>query len=150
MRVVIQRVKSASVTVNNVMISSIQSGLLLLVGVTQSDTSTDVEYMASKVSKMRLFPASGKEWAASVKDCNKSILSISQFTLYAKTDKGSKPDFHNAMKGSEAVVLFNEFVDKLRELNNDVQIGEFGAMMDVALVNDGPVTITLDSHNKKN
>ncbi|GMG19108.1 unnamed protein product [Ambrosiozyma monospora] len=158
MKVVIQRCKSASVTVNKAIISQIQRGYLLLVGISTQDTKEDVEKLANKLLKLRLFESTseeastktewlGKPWQNSIVDIKGEILSVSQFTLYANIKKGSKPDFHKSQKGHLAVELYEEFLKLLREGlgEKNVKDGEFGAMMDVALVNDGPVTIVWDT-----
>lgn len=159
MRVVIQRVKRASVTVDNAVISQINKGLALLVGVSTEDTADDVAKLANKVLKMRLFEDTaqeagtntewvGKPWMQSVVDIKGEILSVSQFTLYASVKKGTKPDFHKAQKGHHAVELYEQFLDLLKKGMHSadaVKDGQFGAMMDVAIVNDGPVTIVYDT-----
>ncbi|ODV98332.1 hypothetical protein PACTADRAFT_73913 [Pachysolen tannophilus NRRL Y-2460] len=161
MKVVIQKVKRASVTVDKQIISSIQKGLMLLVGISTEDTAEDVDKLSSKILKLKLFeeqvagsddvPASFKAWSKSVVETKGEILSVSQFTLYANIKKGSKPDFHKAQKGHVAVELYNLFLQRLREGMQDessVKDGKFGAMMDVELVNDGPVTIVWDTREK--
>jgi D-tyrosyl-tRNA(Tyr) deacylase len=159
MKVVIQRVKRASVTVDNTIVSQIQKGLCLLVGITNDDTSDDVTKLANKILKLRLFEDMeqtagtntewvGKPWMKSVVDIKGEILSVSQFTLYATIKKGTKPDFHKAQKGPVAVELYTEFLDLLKKGMHDsdsVKDGQFGAMMDVDIVNDGPVTIVYDT-----
>ena len=162
MKVVIQRVKSASVIVDNKIISDIKKGLCLLVGISTEDTTEDVTKLASKILKLKLFEDKqqeagtntewvGKPWMKSIVDINGEILSVSQFTLYANIKKGAKPDFHKAQKGQHAIELYNDFLSQLRTgMNNDnsVKDGEFGAMMDVSIVNDGPVTIVWDTKDK--
>ncbi|TID31352.1 hypothetical protein CANINC_000063 [Pichia inconspicua] len=158
MRVVIQRVKSASVTVDGAVVSAVGKGLCLLVGITQDDTLEDVNKLAGKVLKLRLFEDTqqeagtatewvGKPWMKSVSDINGEILSVSQFTLYATIKKGTKPDFHKAQKGHLANELYESFLAELRKTLGDdkVKDGVFGAMMDVGIVNDGPVTIVYDT-----
>ncbi|KAJ3323001.1 D-tyrosyl-tRNA(Tyr) deacylase [Boothiomyces sp. JEL0866] len=145
MRVVIQKVKRASVRVNNQIVSSIGPGLLVLVGLTHADSEKEVDRMVSKITNLRLFQEDEKHWKSSVKSNDYEILSVSQFTLYAKTSKGSKPDFHLAMKAEFSRPLYELFLKKLESQHPRVKDGEFGAMMDVELVNDGPVTIILDS-----
>ncbi|CDK28477.1 unnamed protein product [Kuraishia capsulata CBS 1993] len=161
MRVVIQKVKSASVTVDDKVISQISKGLMLLVGISTEDTAEDVEKLASKVLKLRVFedmsnpPETktkwyGKPWQKSIVDIKGEILSVSQFTLYASIKKGTKPDFHKAQKGHLAVELYDEFLKKLKSAigSENVKDGQFGEMMDVSLVNDGPVTIVWDTKDK--
>ncbi|GMM47305.1 D-tyrosyl-tRNA(Tyr) deacylase [Pichia kluyveri] len=158
MRVVIQRVKSASVTVDNAVVSSIGKGLCLLVGITQEDTIADVSKLANKILKLRLFEDIdqsagtstewvGKPWMKSIIDIQGEILSVSQFTLYATIKKGTKPDFHKAQKGHLANELYEAFLKELRDglSVESVKDGVFGAMMDVGIVNDGPVTIVYDT-----
>jgi D-aminoacyl-tRNA deacylase len=159
MKVVIQRVKSASVTVDAQVVSEIRKGLCLLVGITQDDTAEDVTKLANKILKLRLFEDTqqeagtntewvGKPWMKSIVDINGEILSVSQFTLYATIKKGTKPDFHKAQKGPLAIELYNSFLAELRKgMGSDEKVkdGQFGAMMDVAVVNDGPVTIVYDT-----
>lgn len=162
MKVVIQKVKSASVTVDNVVVSSISKGLCLLVGITTDDTIEDVTKLASKILKLKLFEDMqqsaetttewvGKPWMKNIVDIKGEILSVSQFTLYANIKKGAKPDFHKAQKGPVAVELYNEFLNQLKKGMHDedsVKDGQFGAMMDVAIINDGPVTIVYDTKDK--
>ena len=162
MKVVIQRVKRASVTVDNAVVSEIKKGLCLLVGISTEDTVEDVTKLATKVLKLKLFEDVeqaagtntewvGKPWMKSVVDIRGEILSVSQFTLYASVKKGAKPDFHKAQKGYSAVELYTEFLSQLKKgmhSAESVQDGQFGAMMDVALVNDGPVTIVYDTKDK--
>lgn len=159
MKIVIQRVKSASVTVGGEVISQIGKGLCLLVGISTEDTSTDVEKAANKILKLKLFEDlsqaaetptgwEGKPWMQSVCDIpGGEILSVSQFTLYGSVKKGAKPDFHKAQKGELSIKLYNEFLERLsRGLpSGAVKDGEFGALMDVAVVNDGPVTIVYET-----
>ncbi|CAK9437932.1 uncharacterized protein LODBEIA_P23100 [Lodderomyces beijingensis] len=158
MRVVIQKVKNASVTVDEKVISSIGKGLMILVGITSSDTKDDVLKLSKKLLALRVFEDSaqpadtstkwyGKPWAKSVADIQGEILSVSQFTLYGTLKKGTKPDFHKAAKGDEAVPLYEMLLEELRKgLGQEkVKDGQFGAMMDVALVNDGPVTLVWDT-----
>lgn len=162
MRVVIQKVKSASVTVDSNVISSIGRGLMILVGISTLDTTDDVSRLVKKVASLRLFEDMsnpppdqskwfGKPWSLSLaQDKDLSVLSISQFTLYGTIKKGTKPDFHRAAKGTDANLLYQEFLSQLRaELGdaNRVKDGQFGAMMDVALVNEGPVTIVWDTQD---
>ncbi|CAD1809561.1 D-tyrosyl-tRNA(Tyr) deacylase [Candida parapsilosis] len=158
MRVVVQKVKNASVTVDDKLISSIGKGLMVLVGISTSDTKDDVLKLSKKLLSLRVFedmtqPAEtttkwyGKPWSKSVVDIQGEILSVSQFTLYGTVKKGTKPDFHKAAKGEGAKELYNILLEELRKgLGQEkVRDGEFGAMMDVALVNDGPVTIVWDT-----
>ncbi|KAI8387956.1 D-tyrosyl-tRNA deacylase [Radiomyces spectabilis] len=149
MRAVLQKVVRASVTVENEVVSSIQKGLCVLVGVGTDDTEKDVNYMVNKILNIRVFEdeATGAMWKKSAKDLGLEILCVSQFTLQAKTIKGNKPDFHRAMKGEDAKILYDNFLDKLGKSHDPALIkdGKFGAMMLVDIVNDGPVTLELDS-----
>ncbi|KAI9295244.1 D-tyrosyl-tRNA deacylase [Neoconidiobolus thromboides FSU 785] len=152
MRALIQRVKSGSVTVDGKIISSIGKGLLILVGITTKDEVKDIDFMIKKILNFRLFEdEEGNPWKKSVKDLDLEILSVSQFTLYAKVRKGNKPDFHRAMKSTDSKSFYTEFLNKLKSnyAENKVQDGEFGAMMDVQLINDGPVSIWIDSNDKE-
>ncbi|KAK9472066.1 D-Tyr tRNAtyr deacylase-like domain-containing protein [Dipodascopsis tothii] len=154
MRAVIQKVTSASVTVDKKLVSSIGNGLMVLIGVCVDDTETDVDFIVNKVLKLRLFQAeaAGAEaeaphWKRNVAEVKGEVLCVSQFTLLAKTSKGTKPDFHYAAKGDHARSLYDLAVERIGSgLGRDrVQTGVFGAMMQVALVNDGPVTIEISS-----
>lgn len=146
MKVVIQRAKNASCTVNNEVVSSIENGLLLLVGLTDTDTEKEVEYCAKKIANMRIFEDEEGKLNKSIIDMGYEILSISQFTLYGETKKGNRPSFTKAMEPVKANELY-EFLTKL--LNNEYNIntynGIFGEMMDISFTNDGPVTIILES-----
>lgn len=138
-----------SYVVQEELIGSIQQGLCLLVGIHRDDTRDTVKSMVNRVLKLRLFGEEKGDWKKSVRDLEHlSILAVSQFTLYARTDKGSKPDFHEAMRGDLALPMFNEFVEMLRDdlgSAERVQTGAFGQFMAVNIVNDGPVTIIIDS-----
>ncbi|MBP1039962.1 D-tyrosyl-tRNA(Tyr) deacylase [Vagococcus sp. BWB3-3] len=148
MKVVLQKVSQASVSVDQQVISAIDLGLMLLVGVKEGDTEKEAEYLANKVSKMRIFEDSDDKLNLSVHDVKGEILSISQFTLLANTKKGNRPSFTEAAKPAEATALYQYFNEKLRETGLSVSEGEFGAHMAVSLVNDGPVTIVLDTDYK--
>ncbi|PIA15677.1 D-tyrosyl-tRNATyr deacylase 1 [Coemansia reversa NRRL 1564] len=153
MRAVLQRVAQASVTVGDRVVGAIGPGICVLVGICQEDTREDMEYIAKKIIGMRVFDddeSSGSMWKKSVQDKGLEILCVSQFTLYGKTTKGMKPDFHQAMRSVESRQVFDDLVVQLGKLYDPAKIatGEFGAMMQVALVNDGPVTLQLDSRNK--
>ncbi len=150
MRVVIQRVKEASVSVQGVKISEIQKGLLILVGVETRDTQQDIDWLVAKVAKLRIFEDPLGAMNVSLQDIDADVIVVSQFTLHASTKKGNRPSFIKAAKPEVAVPLYQGFVDSLeKELDKKIQTGQFGAMMDVALINDGPVTITIDSKNKE-
>lgn len=145
MRIVVQRVKSAAVTVEQKEVGKIGPGLLLLVGVAESDTINDVEFVANKCSDLRIFQDKQGLMNLSVCDVNGEILSISQFTLLGDTRKGRRPSFINAAKPDKAEEFYNYFNQVLREKGLIVETGIFGAMMDVELINAGPVTIIVDS-----
>ena len=144
MKVVVQRVKNASCIVDGKLISSIDKGLMLLVGFTHTDTLKEVEKMANKIAKLRIFEDENGKMNLSVKDINGSILSISQFTLYANPYEGNRPSFVNAMNPENATILYEEFNKKLEELGFIVGRGIFGADMKLDILCDGPVTINLE------
>lgn len=148
MRVVIQRVSEAKVIVEGVENGAIKRGFLLLVGVEEADTSEDVDYLTRKISNMRIFEDDEGKMNLSLKEVGGEILSISQFTLHADTKKGNRPSFVKAARPDQANQLYEELNDKLRAEGLTVEVGVFGADMDVSLVNDGPVTILVDSQNK--
>lgn len=145
MKVVVQRSLNSCVLVNKEITGSIDEGLVVLVGFTQGDDITDIDYIVKKIINLRIFDDKEGVMNLSVKDTSKSILSISQFTLYADTSKGNRPSYINAMKSNEAKVLYDQFNERLRENGINVQTGIFGAEMDVHIRNDGPVTIIIDS-----
>lgn len=147
MRVVVQRSKFSSVSVDDKIVNSIEHGLTLLVGFTDEDTSVDIDYLVKKVVNLRIFDDEQGVMNKSIIDVGGEILSISQFTLYADTKKGNRPSYINAMKGNEAIRLYEEFNTKL---NGYVKTypGVFGADMKVNILNDGPVTIIIDSKDK--
>ena len=145
MRIVLQRVKKASVTVGNERISEIGAGLLLLVGVAQSDGEAEADWLADKVAGLRIIGDEAGRMNLSVREVGGEILAVSQFTLLADTRKGKRPSFIRAAPPEVAEPLFDHFCKRLREAGvGSVKTGSFGAMMDVALVNDGPVTIVLE------
>ncbi|MDQ0481480.1 D-aminoacyl-tRNA deacylase [Guptibacillus hwajinpoensis] len=145
MKAVVQRSKQASVSVDGNVTGSIDSGLVVLLGVTHDDTETDAAYLAGKIANLRIFEDENDKMNLSVKDANGSILSISQFTLYGDCRKGRRPNFMKAAKPDEANVLYEKFNAFLQDEDLHVQKGVFGAMMDVQLTNDGPVTLIIDS-----
>ncbi|MDP1578896.1 MAG: D-aminoacyl-tRNA deacylase [Candidatus Didemnitutus sp.] len=150
MRVVAQRVSSASVAVAGKVVGKIGHGLLLLVGVTAGDTETDGAWLAGKLVKLRIFPDEAGQMNRSVVDVSGGILVVSQFTLYASTQKGTRPSFNAAAAPDIARALYETFVGQVGCLiTQPVQTGAFGEMMDVALVNHGPVTILLDSQRRE-
>ena len=144
MKVVVQRSKSSKVTINNKVNGSIDKGYVLLVGFTHGDTKEIVDKMINKILNLRIFEDENEKMNLSIKDINGSILSISQFTLYADCKKGNRPSFINAMKPDEASTLYDYFNKELSK-HIEVQKGIFGADMKVEIYNDGPVTIILDS-----
>ena len=148
MKVVIQRVSNANVKVDGKVVGEIENGLLLLVGVTHEDTSYDVDYLVKKITNMRIFEDENGKMNISLLQKGYGILSISQFTLFAQTERGNRPGFSEAARPEHAKTLYEEFNDKIRKENVKVETGIFGAMMDVSLVNDGPVTIIIDSKNR--
>ena len=148
MRVVLQRVAHASVTVDGEIIGKIQRGFLLLVGVTHDDTTEDMEYIVRKIVQMRIFEDEEGKLNRSIQDIGGEILSVSQFTLYADTKKGNRPSFSKAAPGDVALEMFEQFNGLLRDTGIPVETGQFGADMKVELLNDGPVTILLDSKTR--
>ena len=144
MKVVVQRSKKLSVEVDNVVVGSIDKGLVVLVGFTHGDDIHDIEYLVDKIINLRIFDDENGVMNKSILDVNGSILSISQFTLYADTLKGRRPSYVNALKNIEAKPLYDLFNEKLRE-KIKVETGIFGSDMKVAITNDGPVTIIMES-----
>ncbi|SMB95678.1 D-tyrosyl-tRNA(Tyr) deacylase [Desulfonispora thiosulfatigenes DSM 11270] len=145
MRAVIQRVSKSSVKVDSKVVGSIQEGLLILVGVTHDDTEQDAKYLAEKIANLRIFEDEEGKLNYSVVDKNYKILSISQFTLYGDCRKGRRPNFMDAGRPIQAEQIYNKFNEFLSQNELNVEKGVFGAHMEVELVNDGPVTIMLDS-----
>ena len=148
MKIVVQRVLTSKVEVSGKVVGSIEKGLLILVGFTYNDTIKDIDYMVDKVLNLRIFDDENGVMNKSLKDVGGSILSVSQFTLYGDASKGRRPSYINALKGDEAIKLYDIFNQKLREQVN-LQTGIFGADMKVFLVNDGPVTILLESRKSE-
>ena len=150
MKVVIQRVKKASVIINKETKGKINKGYLILLGIENTDTFQDIDWLCGKISRIRLFPDDNGLMNKSISEVQGNILLISQFTLYASTKKGNRPSFTRAAKPEVAIPLYEQFIATLeRELGQAVQVGEFGADMKVALINDGPVTITIDTKNRE-
>lgn len=145
MRVVLQRAKEASVKVNGNITGQINNGLVILVGVTHEDTEKDVQYLAEKIVHLRIFEDEQGKMNLSLKDIGGKILSISQFTLYGDCRKGRRPNFMQAAKPDYANELYEQLNDQLRALGVEVETGFFGEHMEVSLINDGPVTIILDT-----
>ena len=148
MRIVIQRVKEASVTIGGTLKSSIGQGMMILVGICDEDTDEDIEYLCQKVMKLRIFDDSEGVMNLPITDiAGSGILVVSQFTLMASTKKGNRPSYIHASRPDFAVPMYEKFVAKLQDLfGKEIQTGTFGANMQVALINDGPVTIIMDSH----
>ena len=145
MRAVIQRVKSASVKVDGELVSEIGSGLLIFLGIAHNDTDTELEYIANKVANLRIFEDADGKMNCSLLETGGSALVVSQFTLYGDCRKGRRPSFIDAARPEVANALYEKFITALKQLNISTQGGTFQAMMDVQLINDGPVTILLDS-----
>ena len=150
MRVVIQRVSEASVKINNKTKDKINSGLLIFLGIEETDTEEDIYWLCGKIVRLRIFNDKNRVMNLSVKDIEGDVMLISQFTLHASTKKGNRPSYIKAAKPNIAIPLYEKFIKHLEmELGKPVQTGEFGAMMDISLVNDGPVTIIIDSRNRE-
>ena len=145
MKVVIQRSKQASVTVDGNVTGAIDKGYVLLVGITHTDTAEDIAYCAKKIAELRLWEDEEGKMNHSILEVGGDILSVSQFTLYGETKKGRRPSFTTAARPEQAKPMWDAFNESLREYGLRVETGIFGAMMDVALINDGPVTIIIDS-----
>lgn len=150
MRLVIQRVKEASVTVNKELISKVQKGLLILIGIEDNDADEDIDWLANKVVNLRIFDDENGVMNKSIKDTYGDILVVSQFTLFASTKKGNRPSYIKASRPDFAIPMYDKFCDKLKILlDKDIKKGIFGADMQVFLINDGPVTILIDSKNRE-
>ena len=150
MRVVIQRVKNASVRVDEQVVGAIDHGLLLLLGITQDDNTEDIEWLCRKIVQMRIFGDENDLMNKSLLDIDGEVLVISQFTLHASTKKGNRPSFIAAARPEEAIPLYEQFITAIQNyIPKKVQTGIFGADMKVNLLNDGPVTITMDSKNRE-
>jgi D-tyrosyl-tRNA(Tyr) deacylase len=149
MRLVIQRVTEASVKVDGEIVGAIQNGLMVLVGIEDADSQEDIEWLAGKVSNLRIFDDAEGVMNLSVKEVQGDILLISQFTLHASTKKGNRPSYINASKPPIAIPLYEAMIQQLeKEMGKSIQTGRFGADMKVSLLNNGPVTIIMDSKNK--
>ena len=146
MRAVIQRVKSASVTVENKCISSINQGFLVLLGVEKGDTAADIDYIVSKIVGLRVFEDLDEKMNLSIQDTKGEIIVVSQFTLSGDARKGRRPSFSGAMDPAQANEMYLQVVEQIKSFDITVGTGQFGAMMAVELLGDGPVTILLDSH----
>lgn len=150
MRLIIQRVKTASVTIENTVFSAINRGLMVLVGIEDADDEKDCDWLTQKLINMRIFSDTEGKMNLSVKDIDGDILVVSQFTLHASTQKGNRPSFIKAARPEKAIPLYESFIKKINlELGKACKTGLFGADMKVELINDGPVTIFIDSKNKE-
>ncbi len=150
MRAVIQRVSKASVSVNGEKISSINKGLLVLVGIEETDTAEDIVWLSGKIIRLRIFPDDNNIMNLSLMETDGEILAVSQFTLHASTKKGNRPSYIRAAKPETAIPVYEQFVRQLHsDTGKEIKTGKFGADMKVALVNDGPVTIIMDTKNKE-
>ena len=150
MKAVIQRVSQSSVTINNEIVAQIQQGLLVLVGIEDADNQEDINWLTSKIANLRIFEDENKVMNLSLKDIDGEMIVVSQFTLHAATKKGNRPSYIKASKPEVAIPLYESFVQQMEiELGKKVQTGQFGADMKVGLVNDGPVTIIIDTKNKE-
>jgi len=150
MRVVIQRVSDASVTIDGKIKSAIGFGLLVLLGIEDADTPEDVEWLSGKIVNLRIFNDANGIMNLSLKDTNGEVILVSQFTLHASTKKGNRPSYIKAAKPEIAIPLYEKLISQLRsDLGKDIQTGTFGADMKVHLLNDGPVTIIIDSKNRE-
>ena len=150
MKIVIQRVSKASVTINQKKVAEIKKGLLVLVGIVDEDTQEDIDFLIRKTANLRIFNDENEVMNLSLKDIAGDVIVVSQFTLQATTKKGNRPSYIKAAKPDIAIPLYENFVTSLeKEIDKKVQTGEFGADMKVELLNDGPVTILIDSKNKE-
>ena len=150
MKAVIQRVSQSSVTINNEIVAQIQQGLLVLVGIEDADNQEDINWLTSKIANLRIFADENEVMNMSLKDIDGEMIVVSQFTLHAFTKKGNRPSYIKASKPEIAIPLYESFVQQIEiELGKKVQTGQFGADMKVGLVNDGPVTIIIDTKNKE-
>ncbi|WP_291109524.1 D-aminoacyl-tRNA deacylase [Flavobacterium sp. UBA6195] len=150
MKAVIQRVSHSSVSINNQIVAQIQSGLLVLIGVEDADNKDDVHWLTSKIVNLRIFPDENEVMNLSLKDIDGEMIIVSQFTLHALTKKGNRPSYIKASKPEIAIPLYESFIKEMEvELGKKVQTGQFGADMKVSLINDGPVTIIIDTKNKE-
>ena len=150
MKVVIQRVSSCSVTIDNKVVANIQSGLLILLGIEDADNQEDINWLSGKITNLRIFADENDVMNLSVKDIDGEIIVVSQFTLHAATKKGNRPSYIKAAKPEIAVPLYEKCILQIEsDLDKKIQTGDFGADMKVTLINDGPVTIIIDTKNKE-
>lgn len=149
MRAVLQRVSKASVSINGEKVASINQGLLILLGIIDEDSQEDINWLSKKIANLRIFADENSIMNKSIIEVDGDVIVVSQFTLHANTRKGNRPSYIKAAKPEIAIPLYENFISKLEsEIAKPVQTGQFGAMMDVALINDGPVTIIIDTKNK--
>lgn len=149
MRVIIQRVLNASVAIDEVIYSQISHGFLILLGITHDDTKEDIAWLVQKIVNLRVFNDEKGKMNCSIQEIKGEILIVSQFTLFASTKKGNRPSFINSARPEIAIPLYETFIDEIKMTGVEVQTGMFGADMKVGIVNDGPVTIIIDSKNKE-
>ncbi len=150
MRAVIQRVTTASVSINGIVKGAVQTGLLVLLAVEEADTAEDIEWLSGKITRLRIFPDDSGVMNCSVQETNGEILLVSQFTLFASTKKGNRPSYLRSARPEIAIPLYEQFIARLtQDFGRPVQTGEFGADMQISLVNDGPVTIIIDSKTRE-
>ena len=150
MKAVIQRVSQASVTINNHKVADIGLGLLILVGIEDADTQDDIDWLTAKIAQLRIFNDENEVMNKSVQDVNGDVIVVSQFTLHASTKKGNRPSYLKASKPPIAIPLYEAFIKSIeKSVGKKVQTGQFGADMKVSLINDGPVTIIIDTKNKE-
>lgn len=145
MRVVLQRVKQAQVEIDQQIVGQIKTGFLLLIGIQAGDTKEEADYLAQKISRVRIFEDENQKMNYSLAQVNGQVLAVSQFTLFADTKKGNRPSFTAAASPKEAEALYEYFIEALKQLNIPVATGRFGADMQVSLINDGPVTLIYDT-----
>ncbi|MBO6879188.1 D-aminoacyl-tRNA deacylase [Winogradskyella sp.] len=150
MRAVVQRVSEASVVIDNTKVASIKKGLLVLLGIVNDDAQEDIDWLCKKITNLRIFPDENDVMNTSLLDAEGDVILVSQFTLHASTKKGNRPSYIKAAKPDVAIPLYENFIEELKtQLGKPIQTGEFGADMKVHLVNDGPVTIIIDSKNRE-
>ena len=150
MRIVCQRVSSASVSIDQKITNSIGNGLLVFLGIEEADTVEDIQWLCGKIARLRIFDDADGTMNLSVKDIKGEILVVSQFTLHASTRKGNRPSYIKAAKSETAIPLYKSFIEKLsEEIQQSVRSGEFGSHMQIELINDGPVTIIIDSKKRE-
>ena len=150
MKAVLQRVSKSSVTIDEKIVASIQKGIVILLGIEESDTNEDIEWLSSKIVNLRIFDDTNGVINLSVKEISGELIVVSQFTLHASTKKGNRPSYIKAAKPEIAIPLYEKFIHQITlDLGKNVQTGQFGADMKVGLINDGPVTILIDTKNKE-